>query len=165
MTRHALVAYSVGLLGLILVKVLAPGFYARQNIRTPVRIAIIALVATQAMNFALIGFLQHAGLALAIGLGACLNAGLLYYKLRQFDIYSPLPGWAMFALKIVLAIVAMSACLKLCGSPGCRVAVGDRTDQSAAPHGRGAVRRSDVFRGVVAARISARDFVQRRRLE
>ncbi len=80
MTRNALVAYSVGLLGLILVKVLAPGFYARQNIRTPVRIAIIALVATQAMNFALIGLLQHAGLALAIGLGACLNAGLLYYK-------------------------------------------------------------------------------------
>jgi putative peptidoglycan lipid II flippase len=117
MTRNALVAYSVGLLGLILVKVLAPGFYARQNIRTPVRIAIIALVATQAMNFALIGFLQHAGLALSIGLGACLNAGLLYYKLRQFDIYSPLPGWAMFTLKIVLAIVAMSACLKFAAGP------------------------------------------------
>ena len=117
MTRNALVAYSVGLLGLILVKVLAPGFYARQNIRTPVRIAIVALVATQAMNFALIGFLQHAGLALSIGLGACLNAGLLYYKLRQFGIYSPLPGWAMFALKIVLAIVAMSACLKFAAGP------------------------------------------------
>jgi putative peptidoglycan lipid II flippase len=111
MTRDALVAYSVGLLGLILVKVLAPGFYARQNIRTPVRIAIIALTATQAMNFAFIGFLQHAGLALAIGLGACLNAGLLYYKLRQFEIYVPQPGWAVFTLKIVLAITAMSACL------------------------------------------------------
>ncbi len=117
MTRNALVAYSVGLLGLILVKVLAPGFYARQNIRTPVRIAIIALVATQAMNFAFIGFLQHAGLALAIGLGACLNAGLLYYKLRQFDIYAPQPGWAKFALKILLAIVAMGACLKFAAGP------------------------------------------------
>ncbi len=101
MTRNALVAYSVGLLGLILVKVLAPGFYARQNIRTPVRIAIVALVATQAMNFAFMGWLQHAGLALAIGLGACLNAGLLYHKLRQFGIYSPRPGWTLFALKIV----------------------------------------------------------------
>ena len=111
MTRNALVAYSVGLLGLILVKVLAPGFYARQNIRTPVKIAIIALAATQAMNFAFIGWLQHAGLALAIGLGACLNAGLLYRKLRQFNIYSPQPGWALFALKILLAIAAMSACL------------------------------------------------------
>ena len=111
MTRNALVAYSVGLLGLILVKVLAPGFYARQNIRTPVKIAIIALAATQAMNFAFIGWLQHAGLALAIGLGACLNAGLLYRKLRQFNIYSPQPGWVLFALKILLAIAAMSACL------------------------------------------------------
>jgi putative peptidoglycan lipid II flippase len=117
MTRNALVAYSVGLLGLILVKVLAPGFYARQNIRTPVRIAIVALFATQAMNFAFIGFLQHAGLALAIGLGACLNAGLLYYKLRQFDIYAPQPGWAKFALKILLAIVAMGACLKFAAGP------------------------------------------------
>lgn len=111
MTRNALIAYSIGLLGLILVKVLAPGFYARQNIRTPVKIAIVALVATQAMNFAFIGLLQHAGLALAIGLGACLNAGLLYRKLRQFNIYSPQPGWTLFALKILLAIAAMSACL------------------------------------------------------
>ena len=111
MTRNALVAYSIGLLGLILVKVLAPGFYARQNIRTPVKIAILALVATQAMNFAFVGLLQHAGLALAIGLGACLNAGLLYYKLRQFNIYAPQPGWAVFTLKIVLVIAAMSACL------------------------------------------------------
>jgi len=117
MTRNALVAYSVGLLGLILVKVLAPGFYARQNIRTPVRIAIVALFATQAMNFAFIGFLQHSGLALAIGLGACLNAGLLYYKLRQFEIYAPQPGWAKFALKILLAIVAMGACLKFAAGP------------------------------------------------
>jgi putative peptidoglycan lipid II flippase len=111
MTRNALVAYSVGLLGLILVKVLAPGFYARQNIRTPVKIGIIALVATQAMNFAFMGFFQHAGLALAIALGACLNAGLLYSKLRQFNIYTPQPGWTLFALKILLAIAAMSACL------------------------------------------------------
>ena len=111
MTRDALVAYSIGLLGLILVKVLAPGFYARQNIRTPVKIAFIALVATQAMNFAFVGFLQHAGLALAIGLGACLNAGLLYFKLRQFNIYSPRPGWTVFALKIAAAIAVMCACL------------------------------------------------------
>ena len=117
MTRNALVAYSVGLLGLILVKVLAPGFYARQNIRTPVKIALVSLAATQALNFAFIGWLQHAGLALAIGLGACLNAGLLYYKLRQFDIYAPQPGWAKFALKILLAIVAMGACLKFSAGP------------------------------------------------
>jgi len=107
MTRNALIAYSVGLLGLILVKVLAPGFYARQNIKTPVKIAFIALVATQAMNLAFIWPLQHAGLALAIGLGACLNAGLLYYKLRQHNIYSPQPGWGAFALKIAAALAVM----------------------------------------------------------
>lgn len=111
MTRNALVAYSVGLLGLILVKVLAPGFYARQNIKTPVKIAVIALLATQAMNFVFMWPFQHAGLALAIGLGACLNAGLLYYKLRQHNIYTPQPGWMVFMLKIALAITAMGVCL------------------------------------------------------
>lgn len=70
MTQRALVAYSVGLLGIILVKVLAPGFYAQQNIRTPVKIALFTLVSTQLMNLAFIGPLQHAGLALSIGLAA-----------------------------------------------------------------------------------------------
>src|SRR5882672_1568963 len=83
MTREALVAYSVGLVGMILVKILAPGFYARQDIVTPVKIGILTLVATQLMNLAFIGPLKHAGLALAIGLGACLNAGLLYFFLRR----------------------------------------------------------------------------------
>ncbi len=111
MTRNALIAYSVGLLGLILVKVLAPGFYARQDIKTPVKIALVALVATQILNGVFVWSLQHAGLALAIGIGACINAGLLYHKLRQHGIYSPQPGWAAFALKIALAIAAMSGCL------------------------------------------------------
>ena len=111
MTRQALVAYSIGLLGLILVKVLAPGFYARQNIRTPVKIAVITLVATQLMNLVLIGPLKHAGLALAIGLGACLNAGLLYYKLRRHRIYQPQPEWAQFGYKLVLALLLMATVL------------------------------------------------------
>src|SRR3990170_1381691 len=108
MTRQALAAYSAGLLGLILVKVLAPGFYARQNIRTPVKIAIVTLFATQAMNAVLIMPLRHAGLALAIGLGACLNAGLLYRKLREHGIYQPQPGWPAFFLKVLAALAAMS---------------------------------------------------------
>jgi putative peptidoglycan lipid II flippase len=111
MTRNALIAYSVGLLGLILVKVLAPGFYARQNIKTPVKIAVVALLATQAMNFVFMWPFQHAGLALAIGLGACLNAGLLYYKLRQHHIYTPQPGWMLFIVKVITAIMVMSVCL------------------------------------------------------
>ncbi len=111
MTREALIAYSFGLCGLILVKVLAPGFYARQNIKTPVKIAIITLVATQLMNLAFIIPLKHAGLALAVGLGACINAGLLYYKLRSHEIYQPQPGWQIFLLKIVTALTVMGVTL------------------------------------------------------
>jgi putative peptidoglycan lipid II flippase len=113
MTRQALVAYSVGLAGLILVKVLAPGFYARQNIRTPVRIAIVTLVATQVMNVAFIYPLRHAGLALAIGLGACLNAALLYRRLRGDGIYAPQPGWSGFIAKVLAALAAMGIALWL----------------------------------------------------
>lgn len=117
MTRQALVAYSAGLIGLILVKVLAPGFYARQNIATPVRIAIVTLIATQLMNAALILPLKHAGLALAIGLGACLNAGLLYRGLRRQGIFQPQPGWARFALKVAAALAAMAAALWIAMGP------------------------------------------------
>ncbi|HHJ1455409.1 TPA: murein biosynthesis integral membrane protein MurJ [Pseudomonas aeruginosa] len=111
MTQRALVAYSVGLLGIILVKVLAPGFYAQQNIRTPVKIALFTLVSTQLMNLAFIGPLQHAGLALSIGLAACLNAGLLYWQLRKQRLYLPQPGWVKFLVKLVVAVLAMSAVL------------------------------------------------------
>jgi putative peptidoglycan lipid II flippase len=111
MTRNALLGYSIGLLGLILVKVLAPGFYARQNIRTPVKIALFTLVATQLMNLAFVWQLRHAGLALAISLGACLNAGLLYYQLRRHDIFQPQPGWSVFLAKVALALLAMGVVL------------------------------------------------------
>jgi putative peptidoglycan lipid II flippase len=111
MTQRALIAYSVGLLGIILVKILAPGFYAQQNIRTPVRIAVVTLVATQLMNLALIKPLAHAGLALAIGLGACLNAGLLYWQLRKADMFQPQPGWMLFLGKLLLAVLAMAVAL------------------------------------------------------
>jgi len=107
MTRQALLAYSIGLVGIILVKVLAPGFYARQNVKTPVKIAIFTLLATQAMNLVFIAPLQHAGLALSIGLGACLNAGILYYQLRKQDIFRPQQGWATFLLKLAVALQLM----------------------------------------------------------
>lgn len=110
-TRDALVAYSVGLLGLILVKVLAPGFYARQNIRTPVRIALLTLFVTQVLNLLLIGWLQHAGLALAIGLAASLNATLLYRGLRQRGIYTPQPGWPLFYGRLAFALLSMGTAL------------------------------------------------------
>ena len=110
-TRPALVAYSIGLAGLILVKILAPGFYARQNIRTPVKIALLTLALTQVMNLLFIGWLKHAGLALATGLASCLNAALLYRGLRRNGSYQPLPGWGVFVGKIVLALLAMGCLL------------------------------------------------------
>ncbi|MDP1538189.1 MAG: murein biosynthesis integral membrane protein MurJ [Burkholderiales bacterium] len=112
-TRNAVIAYSIGLVGLIAVKVLAPGFYARQDIRTPVKIAVITLVATQVMNLLLIWELRHAGLALAISLGACLNAGLLLRGLRRQAIYMPQPGWSIFIFKLALAVYVMGAVLWL----------------------------------------------------
>jgi len=113
MTRQALMAYSVGLTGIILVKILAPGFYARQNITTPVKIGIFTLVMTQAMNLAFIVPLKHAGLALAIGLGACMNAALLYRGLRKNGVYTPQPGWGMFIVKVAVAVALMAAALFL----------------------------------------------------
>ncbi|PPC94503.1 MAG: murein biosynthesis integral membrane protein MurJ [Methylotenera sp.] len=121
MTQQALVAYSMGLLGLILVKILAPGFYARQNIKTPVKIAIFTLVATQLMNIVFVFglHLQHAGLALAIGLGACINAALLYYHLRKAAIYLPQPGWWIFYFKLLIGLILMGIVLYYAmGNPG-----------------------------------------------
>ncbi|HEU5284205.1 MAG TPA: murein biosynthesis integral membrane protein MurJ [Burkholderiales bacterium] len=117
MTSRALVAYSIGLVGLILVKVLAPGFYARQDIKTPVKIGVLTLIATQLMNAAFVYPLQHAGLALAIGLGACLNAGLLYRKLRQHGVFTPQPGWGRFAAQTTAALAVMGVALWLAMGP------------------------------------------------
>ncbi|MFQ6332608.1 murein biosynthesis integral membrane protein MurJ [Methylophilus sp. 3sh_L] len=112
-TERALIAYSLSLLGLIMVKVLAPGFYARQNVKTPVKIAIFTLVMTQVMNvgFLLFTQLQHAGLALAVGLGACLNATLLWVTLQKTGAFQPQPGWTAFLAKLLVAVTVMAIVL------------------------------------------------------
>ncbi len=112
-TRSALVAYCLGLSGIILVKVLAPGFYARQNVRTPVKIAIISLIMTQAMNLVFVFglHLNHAGLALSIGLAACINAAMLYHGLRRNGTYIPQTGWPIFLGKLSLALIALGLVL------------------------------------------------------
>lgn len=116
-TQAPLVAYSVGLVGMILVKILAPGYYSRQNIKTPVKIAIVTLIATQLMNLAFIGPLQHAGLALSIGLASCLNAALLMRGLRLSGTYVPAAGWATFTAKIAVALLVMGATLWYLAGP------------------------------------------------
>jgi len=117
-TCNAVTAYAIGLVGLIAVKVLAPGYYARQDIRTPVKMGLITLVFTQLLNLVLIGDLQHAGLALAISLGATLNALMLLRGLRQRGVYQPQPGWMSFSLKLLIAVMVMAAVLwALMGAP------------------------------------------------
>jgi putative peptidoglycan lipid II flippase len=110
-TALALQGYGVGLLGLVAVKVLAPGFYARQDIRTPVKIAIGVLAATQALNLVFVPWIGHAGLALSIGLGALVNAALLLAGLLRLGAYRPAPGWARFALRVVVATAALAGFL------------------------------------------------------
>ncbi|HEY0295877.1 MAG TPA: murein biosynthesis integral membrane protein MurJ [Bordetella sp.] len=110
-THLAVIAYSVGLIGLLAVKILAPGFYARQDIRTPVKIAIAVLVLTQGFNLLFVPIFAHAGLALSIGLGACVNAGTLLIGLRRRGVYRPAPGWGRFFLRMLPALAGMGVLL------------------------------------------------------
>ena len=111
MTSLSLVAYSAGLVGFIFVKVLAPGFFARQDTRTPVRIAVVALLANVVLNLALVLPLQHAGLALATSLAAYLNAALLFRELRRSGVYRPMPGWRAIWFRTLASSLAMAAAL------------------------------------------------------
>jgi putative peptidoglycan lipid II flippase len=108
MTAQALVAYGVGLMGLILVKILAPGFYAKQDISTPVKIGVGVLIATQLMNLIFVPWIAHAGLALSIGLGATLNAFFLFIMLRKNKIYQPESGWPLFIIQILGALFILA---------------------------------------------------------
>ena len=112
----ALGSYGVGLMGLVAIKVLAPGFYASQDMRTPVRIAIAVLVLTQVMNLAFVPLFRHAGLALSIGLGALLNAAWLLVGLYRRGSWKPAPGWPRFLLQVVAASALLAVFLLWAGS-------------------------------------------------
>lgn len=107
----ALGGYGTGLLGLVAIKVLAPGYYASQDMRTPMRIAILALVVTQLLNLALVPWLKHAGLALSIGLGALVNAGFLLGGLLRRGTYKPAAGWALYGLQVFAATALLGVFL------------------------------------------------------
>jgi len=118
MSAFSLQAYSLGLLGFSLVKVLAPGYYSRQEMRTPVRIAVIALLVNIALNLVFVytmieaGFsAPHAGLALATALAAALNAFLLYRGLRTAGVYRPGDGWSWLVIRVGMASAAMALVL------------------------------------------------------
>jgi len=114
MAVPSLMAYSVGLTGFIFVKVLVPGFFARQDTRTPVKIGIIALVINMILNILIVvpwvraGWAApHAGLAMATSVSAFINAGLLWVRLRQDGAWHPQPGWRRFVLQVAVACGVM----------------------------------------------------------
>jgi putative peptidoglycan lipid II flippase len=103
MSRQSLMAFAVGVQGFMLVKVLASGFYAKQNIKTPVKIAAVAMVSNVVLNVLLIFPLAHAGIALATSLAGIINAALLLFFLLKQKIYSPLAGWKKYAIQLLVA--------------------------------------------------------------
>lgn len=117
MSSYALAAVATGLSAFMLIKILAPGFYARQDMKTPVRVGIIAMVANMVFNLILVIPLHmylrlgHVGLALATSLSAWLNAGLLAQGLLRTGVYQPRPGWGRFAAQLLLASGAMGLTL------------------------------------------------------
>ena len=108
-TAMSLRAYSAGVVAFMLIKVLAPGYFARQDMKTPVRIGIIAMVANMLFNLLLVWHLRHVGLALATAMSAWLNAALLYRGLVAAGVYRPAPGWGLFFLRLLLASAAMAS--------------------------------------------------------
>lgn len=117
MSAWAMRAYAIGLIGFMMIKILAPGFYSRQDLRTPVRIGVISVIAAQIMNVIfMIGFhktigMGHFGLALATALAAYINSGLLFRELQKQGIYRYARGWGRFVLQIIAANGAMVALL------------------------------------------------------
>jgi len=112
-TVPALQGYGLGLLGIVSVKILAPGYFAQLDTRTPVRIAIAVLVFTQLMNLLFVFGLHIGvgGLALSIGLGATLNAFWLLFGLVRLGVYKPHPGWFGFLARVLVATLVLGACL------------------------------------------------------
>ncbi len=111
MTTYSLMAYSIGLLGFILIKVLASGFYSRQDTRTPVKIGVIAMLTNISLNLTLIWHLAHVGLAIATSVAALLNAWLLYRGLRKQNLFQPQIGWNLLLLRVFIANIGMAVFL------------------------------------------------------
>ena len=110
-TQKSLIAFALGIPAFMLVKVLASGFYAKQNIKTPVKVGVIALIVNSLLCLALIFPLKHAGLALASSIASYVNAGILLRLLCKRGIYQPQPGWLKFGLQLSIANAVMAVYL------------------------------------------------------
>ena len=107
MAARSLVAFALGLVPFALVKVLAPGFYARQDTKTPVRAGAVAMVVNALAAVVLVFSLAHVGLALATSVAGVVNAVLLYRYLVRDTGFTPAAGWGGFLARITLATLAM----------------------------------------------------------
>ena len=110
-TTWALMGWGVGLVGVVAIKILAPGFYANHDMKTPARIAIAVLIITQLLNLVLVPLYAHAALTLSIGIGALINALWLLVGLMRRGSYKPVPGWGMFTLQVVAASALLAVFL------------------------------------------------------
>ena len=110
-TRAALLGYGIGLPAIILIKILAPGFYARQMMRTPVKVAFVTVLVTQVFALTLMWQIGHAGLTLATSIGATFNAAMLCILLVRRKLYAPQPGWGPFISRVVVALGVLAAVL------------------------------------------------------
>lgn len=108
MTRQSVVAYGVGLQAFMLMKVLSSAFYARQDIKTPVRFAVVTVFINIVLNATLIFPLAHAGLALASSLSSWINTLLLLWTLQRRNIYEVQSGWWLFAVRLMLANIILA---------------------------------------------------------
>lgn len=115
MTAKSLCAYAIGLPAFMLIKILASAFYSKQNIKTPVKIAGIALLLNILLNFILIHPLKHAGLALSTSIAASANALILFFMLIHLDIYRPSKAWVKIIVTLVLANVVLGVFLSVFG--------------------------------------------------
>ena len=113
MSSMSLMAYSFGLLGFILVKILAPAFYARKDMKTPVKVAVVALLTNIVLNLILIGPFAHVGLAAATTISAFVNSGLLYWYLSKQGVFKPLNGWSKLFIQTLVANAVLVAFLLL----------------------------------------------------
>tara|TARA_R110002072_G_scaffold101568_1_gene223667 strand:+ start:31879 stop:33501 length:1623 start_codon:yes stop_codon:yes gene_type:complete len=103
MSAMSLRAYALGLLAFMLIKILAPGYFSRQDMKTPVKIGIWAMTANMVFNLILIWPLQHTGLALATAISSWMNALWLLSGLIKRNVYMRSAGWGLFSLRIILA--------------------------------------------------------------
>ncbi|MBS0357852.1 MAG: murein biosynthesis integral membrane protein MurJ [Proteobacteria bacterium] len=117
MARLSLMAFGFGLPACMLIKSLASGFYAKQNIKLPVKIGVVALISNTVLNLILMYPLAHAGLALSTSISAFLNAGLLWFFLRRHQIYTPVSGWRKYGLQLLLSNILVGVFIYFSADP------------------------------------------------